>query len=253
MATEGFARAEELFDKMRRTVIAILDERDVDDPNVADLEDPTLDAFLEQLERESDLNELLGIPNRPRNLRVIRDWLLWEDQGAGLEGAGAEQAAANAMMRAQRAAQNRRNDLDKPQTVGSDQELSEKEMRRFAEAESMEEEIEKMLTAIEDRMKDPDTDEAQKQQLQKKAEMLANMLQDARNGEVSQRRWRELAENDEMKAMLRALAAVIRSPTANGIGSCSHSTSACGRSAVEHPQKITAEPSSNIRTRFDAC
>ena len=31
--------------------------------------DPTLDQLLERLEREPDLNALLGIPNRPRNLR----------------------------------------------------------------------------------------------------------------------------------------------------------------------------------------
>ncbi|HVW36703.1 MAG TPA: hypothetical protein VHB99_05340, partial [Pirellulales bacterium] len=61
LALAAFERAEELFDRLRRMVVEELDKRDPDDPNVADLEDPTLDRFLEQLEREPDLAALLGI------------------------------------------------------------------------------------------------------------------------------------------------------------------------------------------------
>ncbi len=76
MPVEGFARAEELFDKMRLMVIEELDQIEPDDPEVDQLEDPTLDEFLQRLEREPNLNALLGIPNRPRNLRIMTEWMV---------------------------------------------------------------------------------------------------------------------------------------------------------------------------------
>ena len=45
---------------------AALDEFDVPNPSVADLQDPTLDAFLGQLEREPSIEAQLGLPERPR-------------------------------------------------------------------------------------------------------------------------------------------------------------------------------------------
>jgi hypothetical protein len=206
MATEGFVRAEELFDKMRRTVVDILDAREVDDPNIADLEDPTIDEFLERLEREPNLNQLLGLPDRPSNLRVVRDWLLWQTQGGGQEGGAAQQAAANANQRAEEMARGRANPERKQPRPASDRELTEEEMQRFAQAENMEEELEKMRRAIEERIKDPATSEQRRQELQKKAEMLAQMLQEAREGSLSREKWAELAKADETRAMMEAFA-----------------------------------------------
>ncbi len=212
MATEGFERAEELFDKMRRKTVEILDQREVDNPNIADLIDPTLDEFLERLEREPDLNQLLGIPNRPRNLRVIQDWMLWQSQGQGggggdgEAGSSAQQAAANAMQRAQQMAQRKANEEEKERPAANDGNLTEEEMRKFAAAEKSDEEMEKMLRAIEEKIKDPATNEEQRKELQEKAKMLALMLQDARNGNLDSRKWQELVAGDELKAMLEALA-----------------------------------------------
>ncbi|MBC8351693.1 MAG: hypothetical protein H8E66_06870 [Planctomycetes bacterium] len=206
MSNEAFERAEELFDKMRRTTADILDEREVRDPNVADLEDPSLDEFLEQLEREPNLNQLLGIPNRPQNLRVIRDWMLWQAQGSGGGGGSPQQAVTNAMQRAQMMAQ-RRTKNDDDQRAPGDQPLTEEELKRFANAEDMEEDMETMLRAIEEKMKDPATGDEQREEMQKKAEMLAQMLEEARSGGLNREKWEELANADEMRAMMEALAA----------------------------------------------
>ncbi len=206
MATEGFQRAEELFDKMRRTVIEILDEREVDDPNIADLVDPTLDEFLERLEREPNLGQLLGIPNRPKNLRQIRDWLVWQSQVSGEGAAAAQQAAANAMERAKQMAKRKRDEENKRRRLPQDGELTEEEMKKFAAAENDEEEMEQILKALQQKIEDPATSKAQRRKFQKEAEMLAQMLHDARNGTLNRRKWQELARSDELKAMMAALA-----------------------------------------------
>ncbi len=206
LAVEGFARAEELFDKMRRTTAEILDEVEVDNPNIADLQDPTLDEFLEQLEREPNLNQLLGIPNRPSNLRVIRDWMLWQSQGgSGGDGPG-QAAAANAMKRAKMIAKGRKDKEQKRRRGSNDGELTEEEMKKFANAEDMEKEMEQMLRAIQKKMEDPATEKGQRKELQKKAEMLAQMLDESRGGGLNRERWEKLANADEMKAMMEALA-----------------------------------------------
>jgi hypothetical protein len=206
MAIEGFARAEELFDKMRRTTVDILDEREVNNPNAADLEDPSLDEFLERLEREPNLRQLLGIPNRPNNIRVMRDWMLWRAQSNGMGGGGAQAAANAAMQRAQMMAQRKNNQKQKRRQGSKEGELTEEELKQFARAEDMEKDMEKMLRAIEEKLKDPATDGEQRKELQKKAEMLAQMLEETRSGSLNREKWEELANADEMKAMIEALA-----------------------------------------------
>jgi hypothetical protein len=66
--------AEKTFDEMVRLAIAEMDKLPVQDPVAQLLDDPTLDELLAQLEQEVDLQELLGIPNRPSNLQIIGDW-----------------------------------------------------------------------------------------------------------------------------------------------------------------------------------
>lgn len=216
MANEGFERAEELFDKMRRTTVEILDEREVRNPTAADLEDPSLDEFLERLEREPNLRQLLGIPNRPNNIRVIRDWLLWQAQRAGMGdggmgggggGNGAMAAARAAAQRAQMMAQQRNNQKQKQRQQAKQGALTEEELEKFASAEDMEKDMEQMLRAIEEKIKDPATGDEQRKDMQKRAEMLAQMLAEARSGGLNQEKWEELANADEMKSMMEALAA----------------------------------------------
>lgn len=74
-AVEGLTRAEEKFNKLIDRVIA---EQDKVPPQVPDLDNmqlPTLEDLLGRLENETDLAELLGIPDRPTNLDPLRDWL----------------------------------------------------------------------------------------------------------------------------------------------------------------------------------
>jgi hypothetical protein len=207
MASAGFVRAEELFDKLRLTTVEVLDERKVDDPNIADLQDPTLDEFLERLEREPNLNQLMGIPDRPTNLRIIRDWMLWQAQGTGMGGGGGAQAAANAaMQRAQMMAQRRTNEEQKRRQAANQGDLTEEELRQFARAEDMDEVMEKMLRAMEGKMKDPTTDAKQREELQEKARMLTQMLEESRGGALNREKWEELVNADETRAIMEALA-----------------------------------------------
>jgi hypothetical protein len=64
------------------------------------LDDPTLDELLAQLEQELRLEELLGIPPRSSNLRIIDDWLRPGSGGGGGGGQAANQAMASNQVRA---------------------------------------------------------------------------------------------------------------------------------------------------------
>ena len=75
LAGAALAKAEKLYDELMRLAITELDKLPVQDPIASLLEDPTLDELLAQLEQELPLQELLGIPNRPSNLRIIGDWM----------------------------------------------------------------------------------------------------------------------------------------------------------------------------------
>jgi hypothetical protein len=89
---------------MRRT-IEELDKLPVQDPVADLLDDPTLDELLAQLEQESPIAELLGIPPRPSNLRIINDWL---QPGSG-SGSGAGQMVMNQMRQDQQRARQQLN------------------------------------------------------------------------------------------------------------------------------------------------
>ncbi|HEY3394973.1 MAG TPA: hypothetical protein VGK58_19870 [Lacipirellulaceae bacterium] len=74
-ASEALTKAEQAYDDLMRLAIEELDKLSVQDPVADLLDDPTLDELLAQLEHELPIDELLGIPNRPSNLRIIADWL----------------------------------------------------------------------------------------------------------------------------------------------------------------------------------
>jgi hypothetical protein len=74
-AEKALVRAEQLYDEMIKLVIKEMDELPVQDPIANLLDDPTLDELLAQLEQELPLEELLGVPPRQSNLRIVSDWL----------------------------------------------------------------------------------------------------------------------------------------------------------------------------------
>lgn len=103
-AVEAFEKTERLFDELMRATLDELDKLPVQDPITSLLEDPTLDQLLAALESEAQLAELLGIPNRPSNLQIIRDWMQPSNRGGG----GGTGRMVSAELRRQ-AKQNQRN------------------------------------------------------------------------------------------------------------------------------------------------
>lgn len=106
-AVAAFDKTERLFDELMRATIDELDKLPVQDPIASLLDDPTLDELLAALENEAQLAELLGIPNRPSNLQIIRDWMQPNSKGNG--GSAGRMIAAQLR---QKAKQNRRNAED---------------------------------------------------------------------------------------------------------------------------------------------
>jgi hypothetical protein len=104
-AGEALAKAEQAYDELMRLAIEELDKLPVQDPVADLLDDPTLDELLAQLEQESPIDELLGIPNRPSNLRIIGDWLRPGSGGGG----GAGQMVMNQMRQDQERARQQLN------------------------------------------------------------------------------------------------------------------------------------------------
>ncbi|MCA9056937.1 MAG: hypothetical protein KDA85_00500, partial [Planctomycetaceae bacterium] len=129
-ALENFDKAEKLFDMIRRATVAALDEYDVDDPDIANLVDPTLDAFLARLEREPNIEAQLGIPGRPRNLRVLADAMMWQQPSGDNPLGYSEQAARaraqkSAMMNAGRPQPQKEDDGQQQEEAMTDEEREE--------------------------------------------------------------------------------------------------------------------------------
>jgi hypothetical protein len=199
-AVEGFERAEELLDRIRRDVIAALDKYEMQDPNVADLVDPTLDEFLAQLEREPNLEAQLGIPARPRNLRVIADTLMWQQSGGDMlnnSGEAAMQRAREAMKK-------------QPSTGGEgkplERELTDQQREQRENEKDMQDMLAKSLAAMQEKMKDPDLSPEERRRLKQMAESMRGIHEALQPHGPEARSWDELAESDQAKETLRALA-----------------------------------------------
>ena len=95
LAGAALTKSEKLYDELMRMAIVEMDKLPVQDPIAQLLDDPTLDQLLAQLEREASLQELLGIPARPDNLRIIGDWMRPGKGGGG--GGGMQRIALNQM------------------------------------------------------------------------------------------------------------------------------------------------------------
>jgi len=203
LALQGFEQAEELFDQMRRVVVKELDQIDADDPNIADLEDPTLDEFLQRLEREPNLSALLGLGQRPRNLRVISEWMVWDEQGgAGMDGP-AEEAARKAWERAQ---QEMRVARKEPQQSDEDTDKSDEEWQKIANAAEAQQMLEEKIEELRRKAADPETGAAETEKLLQIAKQMESMRQQLGGREIKDEEWQEMVRSDQMKAMMRAMA-----------------------------------------------
>lgn len=202
LALAGFERAETLFDQIRRTVIEELDQVDPEDPNIADLVDPTLDQLLERLEREPDLNALLGLPNRPRNLRVISDFFVTEEGDTPVPTA-LEEAAEQARQRARKEEAEARR---LPKETGEEDDLTEEQWREIANAEEAEQRLQEKIEELKRRAADPQTDPEEAAKLTQMAEQLAQMQQQLAGRQIDKQQWEEMIRSDQMQAVLRAAA-----------------------------------------------
>jgi len=79
LAQSALEKSARLYDDMVKMAITEMDKLRVQDPVANLLDDPTLDELLARLEQEQSIRDVLGIPPRPTNLRIVDDWLM----GAG--------------------------------------------------------------------------------------------------------------------------------------------------------------------------
>jgi len=85
----AFALAEQTFDELMRLIIAKMDEAP---PPSAPGSAPDLESLLKLLEDEMRNTEGLGIPTRPINVSILRDWM--QPGSSGNQGMGQAQAQA---------------------------------------------------------------------------------------------------------------------------------------------------------------
>ncbi|MCG8449120.1 MAG: hypothetical protein MI725_06015 [Pirellulales bacterium] len=90
--------AGKFYDEMIEAAIKELDKLPVQDP--LDPNDPTLDQLLAALEQEVSFREALGIPTRPTNLHIMRDWMLGQAGNVGNNG-GSQRLVVNQFRRRQ--------------------------------------------------------------------------------------------------------------------------------------------------------
>lgn len=202
----AFARAQELFDRIRRDVAAKLDEFDVPNPSVADLEDPTLDAFLAQLEREPNIEAQLGLPDRPRNLRVIAEALTWQQTGRD-QLADSQEAALQRARQAMRLQKPPKKPVAGPENPDPrESELTDDEQQERDKAQEQEREMAQLLASIRERATDPSMSPDEKRKLEQAAENLQQVLDKMNRNRLPPEEWNRIAESDQMKAILKSLA-----------------------------------------------
>ncbi|MEM6779071.1 MAG: hypothetical protein AAF670_15545 [Planctomycetota bacterium] len=187
LAVKRFYDAEDLFDRIRVRTAAILDEQEVRRPNVADLREPTLDAFLERLEREPRLFQQLELGNRRTNLRVIQDWMMWQTRNGG-GGTQLKQVASKARQRITQA----RNELG--QTT-----------ERADETERLQQMLAESIETLQRRIDDSDINQQEAERLRQQLAQMREMLEDSDDQDAAAR-WKALVKSDRDQALLRAIA-----------------------------------------------
>jgi hypothetical protein len=202
VAVDRFERAEKLFDQIRRTVADALDAYDVDNPNIADLRDPTLDEFLARLERQPSVAAQLGIPGRPRNLRPLSDAMLSQQSDGGLLASSAEAAMSRA--RGNMKDGGRGGNESEPASHEDSKQTAE-ERRQIAEAKEAQELLEKALLSIEEQLNDEETPVGRRQQLDRVAASLKQIIEQSQEDSSGRQAWQQLAQTDLVKAIMAAL------------------------------------------------
>lgn len=215
LALAKFDEAVQLLKQLRRTTAAALDEIRTENPNIADLRDPTLDRFLAQLEREPNVEAQLGLPRRPRNLRQLASSMTWRSGGGGLGqgggggGGGLSDASGAALARIKRemqskaAAKRKRQQQERRQQ----QELTEEEkQQQVAQAEAVKKMISQAQQQAEEQAENTNNTPAQREHAQQQAEKMRKMLQQMGDGDVPDGTWDRIAEAEETKAIMEALA-----------------------------------------------
>ena len=189
-ASENFTLAEELFDRMRRAIADALDELTVRNPTVADLEDPKLDEFLAQLEREPNIDAQLGIPERPRNLRIIADSMTWQQEGGGSLGTMEEEARAR-VKEEQRRDQEAKDSEEpqKPETEPKQNELTDEERQQQEQLRSTSEELAKAIEAYQQQKNDPSADPEELKKLEQAAKELQAKLDEMQQAMDPDKLW----------------------------------------------------------------
>jgi uncharacterized protein with von Willebrand factor type A (vWA) domain len=210
MAADRLAEAESLFDKIRRTVVERLDENNPANPNIADLRDPTLDAFLARLEREPNIAAQLGIPDRQTNLRIQADSVLWQQSTQGALGLAANAAGE----RARQAMKMKQGESDVSAKQGREQkqeresrELSESEKQQREEAKRAQDHLAKTLAEIEKQRADQELPAAQRERLEEMAKELRKLLEPGEGDESASQVWRCIVQADQAEELMRAVAA----------------------------------------------
>jgi hypothetical protein len=218
LALKGFDEAQKLLNQLRRKTTESLDKITVENPNIADLRDPTLDQFLAELEREPNIEAQLGIPNRPRNIRVLQDAMTWNQNGAAMLGTSSESAMARIQqMVKQRLEANGGNDPKSPEmakntseTPDDLQKLSEEEKQQAAESEEMQKMLKERMELAKQELQrqaaDPSKTEEERRRAEQMAAQMKESLKDMESDQTPEQLWRQMVEADQAKALLEALA-----------------------------------------------
>ena len=210
-ALKGLDEAGKILDQLRRKTVEALDKIEVEDPNIADLEDPTLDEFLAGLEREPNIEAQLGLPNRPRNLRVIQDMLTWSQNGRGMLQSSSDAAMARSdqqsMNPGEQTSQNNKPSEEPPK---QERQMTEEEKKQLADAKDMKEmlkdQMQQTMQQLQQKADDPNTPEAARRQMQEMAQRMNQALEEMKKEQSSAQMWQQIVEADQAKAALDALA-----------------------------------------------
>ena len=201
LAMQRLADAEELFDKIRRAIVKDLDKYDPRDPNIADLQDPTLDEFLARLEREPNIAAQLGIPLRRSNLRIRADSVMWQQASGGNLGMSQEAAGE----RARKAMKMKKTDNQSKREAKPTKEMTQGEQEKREQAKQAQAKLAKTLIEIEQQQKDGKRSQAEKQRLEEMAEKIKQLMQQDSDDESAQRVWQQIVQADDAKQLVQAI------------------------------------------------
>jgi hypothetical protein len=210
-ALKDLDEAGKIFDQLRRKTVEALDKIEVEDPNIADLEDPTLDQFLAGLEREPDIEAQLGLPNRPRNLRVIQDMLTWSQNGQAMLQSSSDAAMARSDQQSMNpGGQTSQNNKPSDEPPKQERQMTEEEKKQLADAKDMKQmlkdQMQQTMQELQQKADDPNTPEAARRQMQEMAQRMNQALEEMEKEQSSAQMWQQIVEADQAKAALEALA-----------------------------------------------